>query len=191
MKQKQDLRVVKTRKNIENTFLELLQKHDFEKITVRMIIEDALVSRITFYNHYEDKYDLARGISQKYLDTMKSDMNARYESAISGQLPADAITSLSHAMPGYEKMYLTMKKLPQEVLDVDEAIQQIISDILSDAPLPTAEDPEKRELTSLIVSSLVMTYWKYCMTHDDPLPLPVYISVMQDVTAFYSSHNIK
>jgi len=41
-----------------NAVLKLLNRRNFEKITVNDICEEALVSRATFYAHFNDKYDL-------------------------------------------------------------------------------------------------------------------------------------
>ena len=40
----------------------LMKSHSFEKITVRMITDEAGVLRPTFYNYYRDKYELLEGI---------------------------------------------------------------------------------------------------------------------------------
>lgn len=45
----QDLRVIKTKKNIEESFLRLLEKKSFSEITVQNILDEALINRSTFY----------------------------------------------------------------------------------------------------------------------------------------------
>lgn len=57
-KKKQDKRVIKAKKNLEDTLVQLLTEKPFEKITVTELCERAQTSRITFYYYYEDKYDL-------------------------------------------------------------------------------------------------------------------------------------
>lgn len=54
----EDKRITKTKKNIKNTLIEMLQEMKFEKITVSEICRRGSVSRITFYTYYEDKYSL-------------------------------------------------------------------------------------------------------------------------------------
>lgn len=39
-----------------------MEKHPFEKITIRMITDQAGLIRPTFYNHFQDKYDLVEWI---------------------------------------------------------------------------------------------------------------------------------
>lgn len=53
-----DIRVQKTIKNIEDTFLHLLKEKSFVNITIKDICDEAMISRSTFYSHYKDKYDL-------------------------------------------------------------------------------------------------------------------------------------
>jgi len=62
-----DLRVIKTRENIETTFLELLDKKSFSQITVGELISACRISKGTFYYHYRDKYDLAEKLLKKQL----------------------------------------------------------------------------------------------------------------------------
>lgn len=63
--EKLDLRVVRTRKAIKQSFLELLQYKDYERITIQDIAEKAMINRNTFYLHYLDKPDL---MEKLYLD---------------------------------------------------------------------------------------------------------------------------
>lgn len=55
---KVDLRVVKTKRLLYATLLELMKEKTFEEIKVSDICNKALVNRSTFYSHYQDKYDL-------------------------------------------------------------------------------------------------------------------------------------
>ena len=55
MKNDTDLRVIKTRKNIIDSFLKLLEKKPLEKISVTEICAGANCSRNTFYLHYPYK----------------------------------------------------------------------------------------------------------------------------------------
>ena len=43
---------------ILNAFNRLITEHDFQKISVDMIISEAQVSRSTFYRYFKDKYDV-------------------------------------------------------------------------------------------------------------------------------------
>ena len=53
-----DLRISRTHKMIKEAFFELMDSIGFEKITVQGLTKKAMISRTTFYLHYQDKYDL-------------------------------------------------------------------------------------------------------------------------------------
>ena len=63
----QDRRIIKTKKNIKNALISLLAEKNFEKISVTEICDRAKVSRISFYAHYKDKYELVEFIFSDYV----------------------------------------------------------------------------------------------------------------------------
>ena len=62
----EDKRIIKTKRTIRNAFISLLKKEPFEKITVTEICEVGEISRITFYNYYDDKYQLVEEMMELY-----------------------------------------------------------------------------------------------------------------------------
>lgn len=58
MKDKTDLRVIKTRNVLYKALIDLMKEKLFEEIKVSDICNKALVNRSTFYAHYQDKYEL-------------------------------------------------------------------------------------------------------------------------------------
>ncbi len=65
-----DKRVSKTKTNIQNVFFELLKKKSFDDITIKEICEKALISRSTFYDHYEDLPALIKSYDKKIVTIM-------------------------------------------------------------------------------------------------------------------------
>lgn len=53
-----DLRVIKTKKAINDSFLKLLQNRPLSKISIAELARDAQINKGTFYLHYRDVYDL-------------------------------------------------------------------------------------------------------------------------------------
>ena len=54
MKEKTDLRVIKTNKILFEALTTLMKEKTFEKIKISDICEVALINRSTFYAHYDD-----------------------------------------------------------------------------------------------------------------------------------------
>ncbi|MCH4887647.1 TetR/AcrR family transcriptional regulator [Acidaminobacter sp. JC074] len=64
---KEDLRIYKTKKALEEALIDLCREKPFGKIKIKEITERALVSRQTFYLHYETKEEILVGyISNQY-----------------------------------------------------------------------------------------------------------------------------
>ncbi|WP_314588197.1 TetR/AcrR family transcriptional regulator [Paenibacillus terrigena] len=79
---KTDPRVLRTRKLIMDSFIELSGKKEFKDITVKDITTEAKINRATFYYHFEDIYDLLdKSLSEVLLinlnviDFEKSELN--------------------------------------------------------------------------------------------------------------------
>lgn len=73
-----DLRVIKTRNNIQASFISLLSQKNFSKITVQDILDAALINRSTFYKHYSDKYQLAENLCNEIFDLLKTGVKDRF-----------------------------------------------------------------------------------------------------------------
>jgi len=72
-----DPRVKRTRKLLQQAFMELLQEQNFTSINILDITERATVNRATFYAHFPDKYVL--------LDSV---LRERFQQMITSQFPA-------------------------------------------------------------------------------------------------------
>lgn len=114
-----DLRIVKTRIALKNALCDLVNDNDFEKITVKDICKRASVNRITFYDHYKDKYDLLNDIfieldnnaieNGKILDKENNPLNDSHKSLINYLLSyvnglitrSSLIKSMAKHMSGY------------------------------------------------------------------------------------------
>ena len=75
MNGKEDLRVVKTKKSIVDSFIILLQKKTLEQISVTDICKMARCSRNTFYYHFPYKEALYDHVLNSFVDRIKNSMS--------------------------------------------------------------------------------------------------------------------
>ena len=61
----EDIRIKKTIRNIHKSFIELFKGKDYEKITVKELIEKAEISKKTFYRYYSSIDNLFLEIQEK------------------------------------------------------------------------------------------------------------------------------
>ncbi|MGJ7921721.1 TetR/AcrR family transcriptional regulator [Neobacillus sp. LXY-4] len=72
--EKTDPRILRTRKLIMDSFIELSRKKEFKDITIKDITTEAMVNRATFYYHFDDKFDLLEKVlSEVLLINLNSD----------------------------------------------------------------------------------------------------------------------
>ncbi|MFC6201745.1 TetR/AcrR family transcriptional regulator [Lactiplantibacillus nangangensis] len=82
----QDVRKIKTERDIQAAFLSLLDTKGFRHLTVADICQSALTSRSTFYAHYLDKYDLLDQMVAHYSAIFASRVDLHFEQMIAGEI---------------------------------------------------------------------------------------------------------
>lgn len=103
----EDKRVRKTKKNLKQTLIALLEQKPFEQLSVTEICEAASSSRITFYTHYKDKYDLVEEIFRDMVELAAADFRAlQEENNPAGELTASYCNLLDSILNLYnDKSY--------------------------------------------------------------------------------------
>ncbi|HHV59731.1 MAG TPA: TetR/AcrR family transcriptional regulator [Clostridiaceae bacterium] len=76
---KLDRRAKYTRMVLKESLINLLEKKDISKITIKEICDDADINRATFYSHYNDQYDLLRKIEDELLNNVSDYIEALYK----------------------------------------------------------------------------------------------------------------
>lgn len=70
-----DPRVKRTRRLLKQALSDLLAEKSFQDITVQDIADRATLNRVTFYAHFEDKYDLIGAwIREGFVDRLQANM---------------------------------------------------------------------------------------------------------------------
>ncbi len=141
MDYKIDLRVVKTKKNLYQSLLLIMKDKPFEEIKVSDICEKALVNRSTFYNHFEDKYELLYSLIQDLKESLTNDLNQN--------------ENLDDTKNYYMKMIELFLDHVDENIKIYSAIirnnkNSIVIDMISD----TIETDIKSKLTNTLITTI-------------------------------------
>ncbi|MED4203870.1 TetR/AcrR family transcriptional regulator [Neobacillus mesonae] len=95
---KTDPRILRTRKLIMDSFIELSAKKEFKDITVKDITTEAMINRATFYYHFEDIYDLLEKVLSEVLL-----INLDCEAFEKNELNEESIISMFIAITNFQK----------------------------------------------------------------------------------------
>jgi len=82
----EDVRVYKTKKNIADALIHLLEEKDFAHITVKDICTLSLSSKSTFYSHFIDKYDLLEKLVQLHAASFEQEISRSFDSMKQGNV---------------------------------------------------------------------------------------------------------
>lgn len=160
--EKQDLRVIKTKNNIRTAFISLLLKKEFSAITVREILEMAMINRKTFYTYYEDKYDLVEQIVNDLYCEMMAFLKLRNANLESSR------QSLKNVEMIYAKLYedkdeiLALWNVRTEKIDVTKQLQDILrQEFITHIPSDVSE--QDQVFQAFLFSTLVLNTIKYML----------------------------
>lgn len=65
----------RTDRDITNALLSVMERKSFEKITVQDILDEAMINRSTFYQHFMDKYAILERLQERYIGGITERMN--------------------------------------------------------------------------------------------------------------------
>lgn len=67
---KEDVRTIRTKRDLANALEELLQEKNFDEIAIKDITDAALISKNTFYNNFNDKVELLNMVFERYREEL-------------------------------------------------------------------------------------------------------------------------
>lgn len=162
MELKNDLRVIKTNKNIRSTFIQLLNEKDFSSITVKDILDRALINRSTFYKYYTDKYNLAEIISQEFLDKFKSLVSLIFVNRKDIEDILNLKDEVLKELYEQKMIILGLWKIRTENIHVYDDMQEIIKQNYSNL-LENNNDNHDIEYESYICASSILATLKFIL----------------------------
>lgn len=146
----------RTDRDITNALLKLMEEKPFEKITVQDILEEALVNRSTFYQHFTDKYAVLERLQEKYVTGMTRRID---EIMASGKLELDQISLamweyLSENRDGMTKLI----SVRSEVLDLEGQMARLFAKYLERSSLNALETD--------LLSGMTVRFFTHFLTSD-------------------------
>jgi len=124
MKEKEDLRIRKTKATLLSSLSVLLKKKTFDKITITDICKQAKINRSTFYEHYNEKEDLLKDLIKEATKDLETHLvlTKEYSSQKENYLKLMELVcvyleenhDLLLAFPNLEDVFLQIEKIVEE-----------------------------------------------------------------------------
>ena len=92
---KHDTKFINTKKKIQSGFLSILNKKNFDDISITDICQEANINRGTFYNHYKTTYyllnDLMKNTYESFNNSMRIYLKGKTITNIKNYLDKDVL----------------------------------------------------------------------------------------------------
>lgn len=115
MNKETDLRVRRTKRLLQEAFIELLQDIPFYKISVHALTQRAEINRVTFYLHYTDMDDFIEQFVQEWLQKTENLLLTKYDTPFDFEQELIIIQHLLEFIAQHERVYkvlLVTKEIP-------------------------------------------------------------------------------
>lgn len=185
MEKKTDLRIIKTRRQIQTAFLNLLKENKFDTISVSQITQEAMISRSTFYDHYEDKFAL--------LDSIYEMINSEFKKIVTDYFSKedrDFNMELAHKILTYVMKNAGMFKILMSANVPVRDLFMPLKDILQPYCMEYLEKhPNKYKLDSEFVvevySSIIFISFRWIVLHENPMDVVKIVAMGDQVRKMF------
>ena len=157
---KQDRRVIRTRRLLSNALFELMLEADYESITIRSLTELADIGYATFYRHYKTKDELLAfalgSVLEELGNSVSSDMTSEEQAA-----------TFIQNVDKHRAAYLAALSLPP-AHPVLKALHERVKQMVAVRYVPRAESevPLGIAVNHLVWSAYEMLRWYLLEAHD-------------------------
>ena len=130
-----DLRIIKTKRNLYDGLLQLLCKQPFEEIKIKDICDISLTSRSTFYDHFNNKYELLDYLIDDLKKDIVSKMNINRNASSTKKIYLSALTLILDILDENINIYRSMLKHNNNSVVVDilnNALYKDVEETLND-----------------------------------------------------------
>ena len=162
-----DLRVIKTKRNIENAFIDLLHQKDFHAITVQDILDTALINRSTFYKHYADKYALSEALCQDIFVLFQEYVEQRFLLEAQTEQMVDIVKDLYSFLSQNRIKILALFKIQAENIHLYDDMFHCLKNKFLQARHHSDNFPDKvYDYLATIYATYVMESIRWCLEND-------------------------
>ena len=125
---KEDMRTKRTKKALKKALTELMIEESIEKISVTDICSKAEINRVTFYTHYNDKYELLHELLSDICDLIDHENHIYYQKHKTGDLIADYTSMISHSI--YKICFQNKELINSLNNNADPIFEKMIEEII-------------------------------------------------------------
>ena len=186
---KTDLRVLKTKQALRNSFIDLIREKTFESITVNELCDQAMVRRATFYKHYADKYDFVIDYIREQITQFHHELTEYHPDTT----PADYCTKMFLRFISFiEQERIPLKAIENHLFSIIASIitEEIYADVLNYLESYTKEQtpvPVDTKILSSFYSGGIVRLATDWFMKPQTMSLDDYVAQFQKMAAIFEA----
>lgn len=139
----EDLRKRRTKKLITDAFVKLVKQRGFVNVTVKDIASEAMINRQTFYNYYQDKYDLTQQLNDQMLGIFNELLQKRVEQINTDQSLLQFYKQIDvSSLRKYRELIQALMSIQFDNNSFRDRLQRLVIDFLKQLKIDDLDDLE-------------------------------------------------
>lgn len=181
----QDLRVVKTRRNLEETLVRLLERMPFDQVTVRLVVAEAMVNKGTFYRHYQDKRDLAEHAFARVMDEARESIRSRVRGMAAGAPFAELLASFAGAQADLMPKLMAFRGVPLETGSMESQVERLFEEEFARVSGQWGKGGQVDGIPGWVVSNLAMGLLRHSWETGEAADPRSYLGAVHHASGLY------
>lgn len=165
--QRQDLRVIKTRRNIRSSFIRLLQEKSFSAITVQAILDEALINRTTFYRHYDSKYSLVEELNAEIMERFEQLLEFSLQDRSDPEKLLRSVGKLAETFRSDRETITALWNVREEGLDLYYSMETLMRQKFRSFLEATASKDDNLEYQTAVMTALILNTFRYLLESEE------------------------
>ena len=186
----EDLRVIKTKRNIKNAFLELLSEKSINRITVQNILDRALINRATFYKYYHDKFHLAEQLSKNCLTDISFFIEERFSCTQEMSSLEKVIQDLYTYIYDNRDLIVGLWNIETDEIHLYKDMEQLLKAncFTHLTQISVIHDETSRDYCSVLYASVALTTIRWILTQNKKVNVK---KLLSEIAGFINSTLLK
>lgn len=167
MMQKQDLRVIKTRKNIRVSFIRLLDEKSFSAITVQDILDEALINRTTFYRHYDSKYALVEELDGEIMERFEQLLASGLQDRSDPEKLLRSVGKLAETFRQDRETIMALWNVREEGLNLYVKMEALMRQKFRAFLETAASEDDNLDYQTTVMTALILNTFRYLLESEE------------------------
>ena len=174
-----DARILRSKRDLADSLETLLEKKNYDDITIKEICEGALVSKLTFYNNFYDKNELLKFMFTRRVKELSIKINSLFPTKKSGnEVYKDVIKIIIHYFYENKDFYRKVMKVEDQNSFINH-FRDIVSPLMEeDIREILGEKTDAEFYVNFFCDAVICAFGRW-ISQKEPMPPKEFVNMMK------------